>query len=140
MLFLLVAYVLVSACSECRNYDCLVSDYFSIRFESLESGESLLTGGNAPISEVNIYAQSEGNDGQEQVKLRISNDKIYTDLDYRATTYFYTVLNKTDTIELSYSNRKTKCCGNIYSIESFFVNGEPMPSNRGPEWEVTLMR
>lgn len=69
--FVLIASVLVSACSECRDYDCLVSDYFSIRIESVENGESHLAGKNAPISEANLYANAEGNEGQEQVTLNI---------------------------------------------------------------------
>ena len=139
VLCLLVASGLVSACSECRYYDCIVSDYFAIRIESMESGESLLSGNNAPISEANFYANVETSNGLEQVNVNIDNDKVYTELDYKTTTYFYSALNKTDTIELSYSSRITECCGNIYSIESLFVNGEPVQS-RGPEWEVTLVR
>jgi hypothetical protein len=143
ILVLLSAFFLTISisCTNCANLDCISSDLLSIKFVSEGDGENLLSGNPPEINEeaLDITAQRDNGD-RITIDLALSGNAVYPQLKENFKKYYITALNKTDTLDLTFSMRDTECCGKITNITAMTINDVPVSPQYSDYWEITLYR
>lgn len=127
--------VLFFSCNECRNLDCLASNYTVNLRLSKQPGDIDLVFGPTSIYEkenIRFYAVSGADTAvfdYQSIKLpgtgydSVLSVKIFPE----TASTVYMELNETDTdsLQLTYEHFNTKCCGMITQVDSLKYNNQP---------------
>lgn len=141
---LTVGLLLTVACDPCKNLDCITGNTLTfVQLVSRETGEDLVFGPTALYEpeELLFYAIHESETvkvdyqpirhagGRYDSLLQINFENLST------TVYLKLNEQDTDTLQLSYETRQTRCCGTITDIRTISYNNQaPVPFNhRGME-------
>ena len=114
-----------SSCSPCRDLDCLVSQYdFEFRILDSNSGSDLVFGSNRVFDPREFSMFSISGTAQQEYPLLFRTSSFFTgDTTFHAEVFplasqvFLRYPNgKIDTLELSYRQFDSECCGRITEI------------------------
>ena len=130
--------VLFNSCDECRNLDCLPSNYtINLRLLKQPGDNDLLFGPSSIYDKATIrFFSLTGADTTvfdfQTIKLpgtgydSVLSVKIFPE----TVSTVYMELNETDTdsLQLTYEHFNTKCCGMITQVDSLRYNNQPAVS------------
>ncbi|WP_026952083.1 hypothetical protein [Algoriphagus mannitolivorans] len=121
----------MSSCSPCRNLDCLVSQYdFEFRILDSNTGSDLVFGSKRIFDPREFSMFSISGTGPQEYPLQIRASSFFTG----DTTFYAEVFppasqvflqypnGKIDTLELSYRQFDSECCGRITEITKLIRN------------------
>ncbi|WP_017732810.1 hypothetical protein [Nafulsella turpanensis] len=125
-LFLLLPFFY--ACSDpCSGLECLSEDFFYFTIKSDESGEDLVLGSEAQISEedIEVFYLTDGT--RESVEFSIEPQGVLVYLHHELHEELYvSALGKTDTINVQLRRvEPSECCPAVTEMEGLSLNGEP---------------